>query len=114
MCFFYFLIQLTAGALVVDSLVQGGPAWETSSSGGLQVCCFQLSAKTFLYWRFWVLSYFFHSVLPFNIFTNHRHSQALIPHRNTSRNRRYDGPLMGRKRIVMLSFQSYFHGFLNG
>jgi C-terminal processing protease CtpA/Prc len=25
------------GALVVDSLVQGGPAWESSSQGGLQV-----------------------------------------------------------------------------
>mmetsp|Transcript_19108 Transcript_19108/g.62993 ORF Transcript_19108/g.62993 Transcript_19108/m.62993 type:complete len:181 (-) Transcript_19108:976-1518(-) len=27
----------THGALVVDSLVPGGPAWESSSSGGLQV-----------------------------------------------------------------------------
>jgi C-terminal processing protease CtpA/Prc len=27
----------TSGALVVDSLVPGGPAWESSSQGGLQV-----------------------------------------------------------------------------
>ncbi len=31
------VLSLNAGALVVDSLVQGGPAWESSSNGGLQV-----------------------------------------------------------------------------